>query len=304
MRLACLLNGQADTGGATMSDKVVDFLLNHVVNGGCGGSATLIPKSITANGRYVAADDDADGYSEVTVNVSGGSQTVEAAMIAGTLSGSYTNSEVTQVKARMFEDSSVSAIDFPNCTYVSDYAFKNARSLQRLNLPRLFSMGLAEAFTYDGYSLGDNQFLEINLPLVKRFTSGCFKYAKLKNIVLNSATSIDEYSFANCQYLESIDLAVKNARPTICHSAFNGDTLLSTLILRLTKNGSLWSLEDTTAFIGTPFDLGGGYIYVPSAKIDDYKAANNWSKYASRFRALEDYTIDGTTTGALDPNKI
>ena len=35
-------------------------------------SATLIEKSITANGTYTATDDSADGYSKVTVNVSGG----------------------------------------------------------------------------------------------------------------------------------------------------------------------------------------------------------------------------------------
>ena len=33
---------------------------------------TLITKTITANGTYSAEDDNADGYSEVTVNVSGG----------------------------------------------------------------------------------------------------------------------------------------------------------------------------------------------------------------------------------------
>ena len=41
------------------------------INGG-GGSATLITKTITANGTYNASSDDADGYSQVTVNVSGG----------------------------------------------------------------------------------------------------------------------------------------------------------------------------------------------------------------------------------------
>lgn len=38
-------------------------------SGGGGGSATLITKSITANGTYDASDDNADGYSSVTVNV-------------------------------------------------------------------------------------------------------------------------------------------------------------------------------------------------------------------------------------------
>lgn len=37
-----------------------------------GTSPTLITKTITENGTYEASDDDADGYSEVTVNVSGG----------------------------------------------------------------------------------------------------------------------------------------------------------------------------------------------------------------------------------------
>lgn len=37
-----------------------------------GGGGTLIEKSITQNGTYNASDDDADGYSKVTVAVSGG----------------------------------------------------------------------------------------------------------------------------------------------------------------------------------------------------------------------------------------
>lgn len=41
----------------------------ELTGSGGGGSATLITKSITANGTYSAEDDDADGYSEVTVNV-------------------------------------------------------------------------------------------------------------------------------------------------------------------------------------------------------------------------------------------
>lgn len=40
--------------------------------GGGGGSVTLIEKSITENGEYNASDDNADGYSKVTVDVAGG----------------------------------------------------------------------------------------------------------------------------------------------------------------------------------------------------------------------------------------
>ena len=55
-------NGTYDT---TLNDEIqVDV---------SGGSATLITKSITQNGTYNASSDNADGYSQVTVNVSGGS---------------------------------------------------------------------------------------------------------------------------------------------------------------------------------------------------------------------------------------
>ena len=65
------------------------------------------------------------------------------------------------------------------------------------------------------------------------------------------------------------------------------------------------SLQGTTVTLkNTPIASGTGYIYVPAALVDSYKAATNWSNFAAQFRALEDYTVDGTTTGALDPTKI
>lgn len=51
---------------------------------------------------------------------------------------------------------------------------------------------------------------------------------------------------------------------------------LETLIIR---SENLVSLGDTNCFTGTPFASGGtgGTIYVPSALIASYQAANNWS---------------------------
>lgn len=46
--------------------------MSNIINfggGGSGGDTLLIPKTINANGRYLPSSDDADGYSEVTVNV-------------------------------------------------------------------------------------------------------------------------------------------------------------------------------------------------------------------------------------------
>lgn len=62
-----------------------------------GGSATLVTKSITGNGTYNAQDDSADGYSQVTVNVSGGghvaSKDVDFIDYDGTILYSYTAAE-------------------------------------------------------------------------------------------------------------------------------------------------------------------------------------------------------------------
>ena len=50
----------------TMSVKIEKI---ELTGSGSSGSATLITKTITANGTYSASDDNADGYSEVVVNV-------------------------------------------------------------------------------------------------------------------------------------------------------------------------------------------------------------------------------------------
>lgn len=52
--------------------KDVDILGVIGTYEGSGGGSTLVTKTITENGTYDPADDNADGYSEVTVNVSGG----------------------------------------------------------------------------------------------------------------------------------------------------------------------------------------------------------------------------------------
>lgn len=63
--LTTYANGVTGASDTTLSDAVHTLASGY----GGGGSATLITKAITANGTYSAEDDDADGYSSVTVNV-------------------------------------------------------------------------------------------------------------------------------------------------------------------------------------------------------------------------------------------
>lgn len=101
---------------------------------------------------------------------------------------------------------------------------------------------------------------------------GC---TKLKYVNLPNANEIKEEAFVECEALKTFILSSEN----IC-------------ILR------------SRVFDSTPIKSGTGYIYVPRALLDSYKTATNWSTYANQFRALEDYTVDGTVTGELDESKI
>ena len=88
---------------------------------------------------------------------------------------------------------------------------------------------------------------------------------------------------------------------------------LTTIILRnttLCRLANVNAFQNCYHFYGTadatynPNGLKDGYIYVPASLVDSYKTATNWSTFATQFRALEDYTVDGTITGELDPTKI
>ena len=119
----------------------------------------------------------------------------------------------------------------------------------------------------------------------------------------NTLTYVRPYAFAWCSNIQTIDLGAVQTISKVSSFAWSG---LTSLILR-TNAVVQWETKtgvSVTAFNSTPIADGNGYIYVPSALVDTYKATTNWSKYASKFRALENYTVDGTTTGALDPTKI
>ena len=70
-----------------------------------GGGSTLITKNITENGTYNASSDNADGYSQVTVNVSGGGgggaskKQINFIDYDGTVVESYTKTEWQSVSA-------------------------------------------------------------------------------------------------------------------------------------------------------------------------------------------------------------
>ena len=131
-----------------------------------------------------------------------------------------------------------------------------------------------------------------NIKMVgNRTFYGC---TSLASVSVPMATTIGQGAFYKCSSIISMDLPSANS---IGSYAFQGCSLLTCVILR---NSSQMVSSSYPSFGGTPIVLGTGYIYVPSALIDSYKADSNWSKYANQFRILEEWTVDGTVTGELD----
>lgn len=114
----------------------------------------------------------------------------------------------------------------------------------------------------------------------------------------NVITNVREYVFSYFPDLTVLDL------PSVTSIANRGIMYCNSLVSLILRSETLCTSEGSWNFNTTPIKSGTGYIYVPSALVDSYKTATNWSTYANQFRALEDYTVDGTITGELDETKI
>ena len=98
-------------------------------------------------------------------------------------------------------------------------------------------------------------------------------------------------SFMRCSNLAKIDFDVLEEMQD---ADFYQCSALTAVIIR---SPAVCTMSDSDAFKSTPIESGTGYVYVPAALVDSYKAATNWSVYADQIRAIEDYPdICGGTT--------
>ena len=195
-------------------------------------------------------------------------QAVEDALISGTLT-TYTHSRRISLRSHAISScANLQTVDLPNCTGIAHYVFQDCTSLNYVNLPKIKGLG---ASTFAGCTI-------------------------LPTIVLPGVMSVALSSFKGCTSLHTVDLPLASS---LASSSFNNTSSLTSLILRRTSG--VCSLSATNVFTGSSSTF---YVYVPAAFIEQYKVATNWITYATRFRALENYTVDGTVSGALDPTKI
>lgn len=112
------------------------------------------------------------------------------------------------------------------------------------------------------------------------------------------ATACGAYVFYGCPKLEYIDLGNS---PELQNTVMNGVHNIKTIILR---NSALVTLNSGFINNNAILKYKTCLFYVPSVLIEEYKLATNWTVVADQFRPLEEYTVDGTITGAFDESKI
>lgn len=134
------------------------------------------------------------------------------------------------------------------------------------------------------YALSGTNIVTLNLPMLTTIAGYAFyQCTKLTEVNFPLLTEVPNNGFREFSGVVKADFASITIARSNC---FYKCTSLETLILR---TQSVITLASGTTFTATPIANGTGYIYVPSALVDSYKAATNWSAFADQFRAIEDY---------------
>jgi len=116
--------------------------------GGGGGEAVLVNKTVTANGTYASADDNADGYSEVTVNVPSkdyeASDWLDLSKPAGRIVSNVMPTAYSHQYA-LTKRANVTQAFFTDAVYVSAYMFNDCAGLRSFVGPKVDYLN-ADAF--------------------------------------------------------------------------------------------------------------------------------------------------------------
>ena len=245
---------------------------------------------ITENGEHIVTT-----YDKVNVNVasSGGGDSADTDLALLLMGANpwddavmdFYEDRITNVAPYAFyQKPFAGTITLPNVITIQTYGFggMNIKLLKHFVAPNLKRV--------EDYAFQMDYYLEdITLDNVIYLGANAFYYCeKLTDIKLPSITEFYSIGgqFRNCTGLKKLDLGASYTG-SIPARFVNGCSSLEALILR--NASGVCTLANVNAIQSSGIASGTGYIYVPSALVDSYKAASNWSTYAAQFRAIEDY---------------
>lgn len=214
------------------------------------------------------------------------------------------SSDSTELKDYTFyKCDKLHTVNMPNIQSIGQYCFYYVNVLSNINVSKVITVGVnafVSAFKENVIYLelpelvtlgGDSEFRNnagiksFKAPKLKNLSQQTFAYnANCEEYFLPLAEIMGKNTFLSNISLVSLSLpSIKQINGT---NVFKDCGALTSLIL---AGEYVASLGSTTSFTNTPIANGTGYIYVPSALVNDYKGATNWSAFADQIRALEDY---------------
>lgn len=212
---------------------------------------------------------------------------------------SFTAMEATQVRSGAFSQAkNLTKVVLPKVTYIMQSAFYNCEALEEAQFESLESIGY-EAFQRCGIK-------NIDMSKVKTVDTSAFSRSNIMKAKMPLVESLGSHVFEYCSALTILDISNPEATkvPNIDgYNAFESCTSMKALVLRSTSKMIKLTASGNNKLPPTVTD-GTCFVYVPRTLLETYKTATNWSVYAEQFRALEDYTVDGTLSGDIDETKI
>ena len=272
------LKTQIEAKGVTVGTADFEDYPGLVEDIPSGDGGTLTTKSITQNGTYSAQDDNADGYSEVTVNVpptlfrkliDKSITTVAADDLAG----------VTNIGTHAFHNcQSLTSITIPDSvTTIWDEAFNSCLSLTSIIIPNSVTRIRINAFIYC---------TRLSMVYITDLDAWC-------NMVIDSTASNPLSNNADL-YLNGVlltDLVIPSSITSIRYRAFSRCTSLTSVTIHgdvtSIADGAFLRCENLTKIIihaTTPPTLetsnvfnytGDCPIYVPTP--GTYRSETNWT---------------------------
>lgn len=157
---------------------------------------------------------------------------------------------------------------------IGAYAFSSTQNLTSITIPDSVKELGTSCFSNSGIK-------SISMPTsIIALPNTCFASSQLEEINLPNCSIIWSGAFYNCKKLKSITLP--NTLMKIDDAAFKGCTSLTSITI--TTSVVMVTIGDgKNAFD----DTNNCPIYVPSNKVDAYKADTKWSKYADRIQAIQ-----------------
>ena len=230
-----------------------------------------------------------DGMAEAVAGIeAGGGDDLAKAIVEKTVT-EVNDASIKKVENTVFSSCySLTSVNLPSCASVGTSAFSNCWSLASVDLPACTSVGTS---AFSNCSVLASVGLPACTSVGEGALSGC---SVLASVGLPACTSVGNNAFGSCISLASVDLPVCTRVGT---SAFSYCSRLTSVVIR---TESMCALTNKNAFDGcrhilgivgssNPEGLKDGYIYVPDALVEDYKAATNWSTYASQIKPLSEY---------------